>query len=270
MQKPPQPSHVDIASEPASAAGQPARANGKARRGGSWWGWLACFLAGAIVGGAIAHFGLQSSAQHAAQAKILGYQQDVAALRGRLDLSDKQSAALEGRLLIEESTRRGLETSLRQLQEELGHAKDTLAFYEQLMPPGPKGAISIRALDIERLGPNLRYRLLLMRSGSSGQPFQGKLQFVASGLLQGEPASLTLSPQLVPPAGQGAASVADQATAPDAGSEPDFLDVGFSDFQRSSGVLVVPPDFEPEAVTVNVLEGQKLRVSRSVELTAPQ
>lgn len=187
-------------------------------------------------------------------------------MRGRLKMADSATAALEGRLLVEESTRRGLETTLGTLQAEFGRAQDSLAFYEQLIPPGPNGAVTIRALDIERTGPHLRYRVLLMRSGSHDKPFQGSLQFLADGRLDGQKASASLLPITVQGTdGDGASSkeaVQVDAAKPEAG----LMAVEFADFQRSSGVLGLPPGFVPESVTINVLEGRTLRTSRSVDL----
>src|SRR3546814_19832949 len=71
-----------------------------------------------------------------------------------------EADALEGKLAVEESTRKGLEASLQALQSELGRARDQLAFFDQLLPPGPKGAVSIRALEVEHLGPTLQYKEL--------------------------------------------------------------------------------------------------------------
>lgn len=244
-------------------------------------GILAAALLGALAGGGLVHFALESPALEAAHVRAQEYEQELAAVRGHLQQASSSAAALEGRLLVEESTRRGLETTLRTLQDELGRAKDTLAFYEQLIPPGPKGALTIRALDIEQAGPHLRYRLLLMRSGSNDKPFQGSLQFLAQGRLDGEDVTVPLSP-IVMQADQGEtlgqsgpgqdsghpeASIADEKAAFSAeDTSADLMVVEFADFQRGSGLLGLPAGFEAESVTVNVLEGRALRTSRSVKL----
>ena len=216
---------------------------------------LVIFFVGLAAGAAGLHLGLERPALDAAHSRIQQYDQDLAALRTRLNDATTAAAALEGRLLVEESTRRGLESSLRAAQDELGQTRNTIAFYEQLMPPGPNGAISVRALDIEWVGPNLRYRMLLMRSGSNDKPFRGELQFFAEGRLDGQETRIPLLPTVIQPARE---QVAEDGS--------DVLAVEFSDFQRSSGFLGLPEGFVPESVTVNVLEGRALRVSRSVEL----
>ncbi len=214
-------------------------------------------MLGVAAGAAGVYFALERPALDAAHERIEQNDQDLAALRGRLDESLNALAVLEGRFLVEESTRRGLETSLRTAQAELGRAQDTIAFYEQLMPPGPSGAVSIRALDVERSGPHLNYRLLLMRSGASDKPFQGVLKFRAAGRVDGKETTVELQAITVP----GTDSSANEA---------DPLGLEFTEFQRSSGVLGLPPGFDPKSVTVDVLEGRTLRVSRSIELPGAQ
>ena len=90
---------------------------------------------------------------------------------------------LRNELTIERSARAELEKNLAQLQVELGRSKDHLAFYEQLLPPGPQGSIALRAVELERNGANLNYRVLLMRSGKPGERVNARLQFVAAGML---------------------------------------------------------------------------------------
>jgi hypothetical protein len=242
---------------------------------------LSCVLAGVgllllggFLGGAWVHIGVKGPALDAAIARVDQYQQDLAAMRARLDESQNAAAALEARLLVEESTRRGLESSLRAVQTELGQARDTLAFYEELHPPGPSGAVTVRALDVAQAGPHLKYRLLVMRSGGSDKPFRGELKFRAEGTAGGERVVVELRPAVQPPIAPGddGSSGAD-AAAPgktSAESGPDPLTLEFMEFQRSSGLLALPEDFEPSSVTVDVLEGRNLRASRSVDLPGTQ
>src|SRR5690606_13747977 len=93
--------------------------------------------------------------------------------------------ALQGKFLVEESTRKSLEVTLQETQAELGRARDQLAFFDRLLPPGPNGSISIRALDFEPRGPTLLYKVLLMRNAPGAEPFAGRLQFIAKGVAAG-------------------------------------------------------------------------------------
>lgn len=218
---------------------------------------LIAILCGAVVGGAIVYFLFERPALEAAQARAQAYEQELISVRGQLMQANSLVAALEGRLQVEESTRRGLETVMSALQGDLGKAQDSLAFYEQLIPPGPQGAVTIRALDFERIGPHLSYRLLLMRSGSNDKPFQGSLQFMAQGSAAGEEVSVPLFTATKQAEGEGSGD-----------SGTDSIPLEFSDFQRNSGLLRLPPGLELKSVTLNVLEGDTLRTSRSVELPA--
>lgn len=228
-------------------------------------GLLMGLLVGVLLGGAAAYFyarelyrpqdavvisARQAEAQEEAmrqQATQLRYTQ------GQLDTAD-------GELVIERSARQELETQLHAAQEEIGRVRDQLAFYEQLLPPGPEGSVDIRSVQIDRNGAGLRYKVLLMRSGRSGAaPFTGTLRFQATGTLKGETVTVDLAPMQVK-AESGPVAATGESTA--AAS----LALQFDQYQRSQGMLAVPEGFVPESVTVSVLEGETVRASRSVKL----
>ena len=89
-------------------------------------------------------------------------------------------------LLTERAMRVELEKILANVQLELGRTQDQLAFFEDLLPPGPQGALDIRAVDVRQHAEGLHYRVLLMRSGKATKPFVGALQFVAKGYCRGD------------------------------------------------------------------------------------
>ncbi|MBP6020863.1 MAG: hypothetical protein KA735_15360 [Burkholderiaceae bacterium] len=189
--------------------------------------------------------------------------QQVEQLQHELLLSEGNLIQVQAKLdvvlanvAVEASTRKALETTLQDTQAELGQVRDQLAFFNQLFPPGPAGAVSIRALDIQQAGPNLQYRALLMRSGATGTHFKGQMQFVAKGLQDGKAVKIDLQ----------AAQMAIQAETSlnDAGFPLDF-----DQFQRSGGLLSLPTGFIAQTITLNILEGSTVRVSRTVSLPAP-
>lgn len=174
-------------------------------------------------------------------------------LRGQLDTAD-------GELVIERSARQELETQLHAAQAEIGRVRDQLAFYEQLLPPGPEGTVDIRGAQIDREGGGLRYKVLLMRSGrNGGTPFAGALRFQATGVLKGETVTVDLAPMQVKAEAGPVTATGDSTTAAS-------LALQFDQYQRSQGILAVPEGFVPESVTVSVLEGETVRASRSVKL----
>lgn len=230
----------------------------------SWvWFWLLLVLLfGAAAGYFTAGFANPDIAAQYRQLKsqfeivMAQYQHDHLVLQDRMD-------ALRGQMLVEESTRKSLEATLQATQDELGRTRDQLAFFDRLLPPGPNGSINVRALDFERRGPTLLYKVLLMRNAPGGDAFAGQMQFVADGVVNGKPTRLTLEPAKAASAEEAAADVSD-AHAPGPGHEP--LALRFEQFQRSEGLLDLPEGFEPRSVTLNVLEGKTLRTTRKVNL----
>jgi hypothetical protein len=178
---------------------------------------------------------------------------DVSFLRSQLDTS-------EGERAVDRAARLGLEEQLKALQDDVGQLHDRLAFYEQLLPAGPEGTISVRGLDLERVTQGLRYRILLMRSGRPGAAaFSGALQFLAQGVREGKDVTIVLSPLH---SSDGQVAVAADAKK----SEGDRIALSFDQYQRDQGVLAVPMDFVPVSITANVLEGNVVRASRTVKL----
>jgi hypothetical protein len=167
-------------------------------------------------------------------------------------------------LTIEQAARAELEKSLAALQEELGRSRDHLAFYEQLLPPGPQGVIALRAVELEKQDQTLAFRVLLMRSGKPGERFNGRLQFVATGLKDGKEVTAVLEPsQRVLNAGTSKTPL---NTLGAATQGEDSLKLSFDQFQRSQGVLALPSDFQPTSVVVSILSGEIVLASRKVDL----
>lgn len=183
---------------------------------------------------------------------------------GQVTAANAATQQLRNELTIEKAARAELEKSLAGLQEELGRTQDHLAFYEQLLPPGPQGAIALRAVELERQDQTLAFRVLLMRSGKPGERFNGRLQFVASGVKDGQEVSAVLQPsQRVANAG---ASKSPLNTLGAATQGEDSLKLSFDQFQRSQGVLALPTDFQPTSVVVSILSGEIVLASRKVDL----
>lgn len=189
-----------------------------------------------------------------------------AAIRGELEAQLREvqvrSEQLRSELTIERSARAELEKNLKQLQLELGLSKDHLAFYEQLLPPGPQGSIAVRAAELERNGVNLNYRVLLMRSGKPGERVNARLQFVASGVLGDKAVEVKLLPlQAVPDQNIASSTLSGGTT-----DVSDSLKLSVEQFQRRQGVLAVPSGLKVKFVTLQVLDGDIVLASRRVDL----
>ncbi|HTM79121.1 MAG TPA: DUF6776 family protein [Devosia sp.] len=88
-------------------------------------------------------------------------------------------------------------------------------------------------------------------------PFKGLMQFVAKGSQQGKAVKISLQAATQP---NGGASGGDAAA--------NSLELNFEQFQRSGGLLSLPEGFTPQSITLNVLEGDTVRLSRTVNLPA--
>lgn len=223
--------------------------------------------AGALVGAYVA--GRPGNEDLALQLKSERVARSQAALDWEVQLqaAARRAEQVQGELGVERAARIELERSLRNAEKDLGQMRDKLAFYEQLLPPGPQGSIDVRAFEVQHQAGALSFRVLLMRSGKPGDRFSGSLQFVANGLRGGQSETVVLMPlqaqikaaeRGAAPAGQGGTRSADQA--------PDVLKLEFDQFQRGQGLLAVPEGFTPQTVTVRVVEGDIILASRRVDL----
>lgn len=229
-------------------------------RGGGFSVWLVrglsrlvLLLVVFVVGALAMHFGMhaeQGAEIQAQRARIESLQAELS--RAQADLAAQRSAAE-----VQAGTQRVLQDKNAELQQELGRTRDQLAFYEQLIPPGPAGAVAVRAFDIQEDGEFLRYRVLLTRNAApQAEPFKGRMRFVANGVSQGKAVKIELSPPVAPAAGEVAAS------AP--GADP--LALVFDQFQRSTGVLQRVPDLSIQSVRLEILEGDTVRASQDADL----
>lgn len=194
----------------------------------------------------------QSEQIQLAMQNLKGSQQSLQQIQSEFEV-------LRGQLILEESTRKGLEKSLLATQTELAQTREQLAFYEQLLPPGPSGSVTVRALDISKRGDLLEYKVLLQRNAPEGKAFSGRLQFQLTGRQDGKTVKIDLSPSSGP----------DSVLAESSLEQIDPLILNFNQFQRAMGWLALPQGFEPTALTLNVLEGNVIRASRQEKIAQP-
>ncbi|ANN80703.1 hypothetical protein BAU07_22650 [Bordetella flabilis] len=213
----------------------------------------------------------------------------AAALRARLEQAETQQQALRGQLVtadaelaIERAARRALEDNLSALQVQAGQLRDRVAFYDQLLPAGPAGTVSIRAVEMTRVPAGLRYRVLLMRSARPGlPPFTGALHFMATGTLVGKDVRIPLAAlQAAPdvpvavaidtPADSrrpGAETLEQPGIAAQAASAPITslpastpepmaagVPVQVDQYLSTEGMLALPEGFSPSSADVNVVQ----------------
>lgn len=167
---------------------------------------------------------------------------------------------------------------IERLSDEVTHLTGELAFYEEMIPAGPDGTLSLRAFEAHQEGMYINFKLLLSVSGRGLQePFSGRLRFTAKGERDGEEQTIELYPAVVP----SVESVADEdsfiGSIVQGGGElkvvdlkvPEMspmLELNFTRIQRREGLLVIPFGFTPKEITLNVLEGNSVKLSKVVEL----
>lgn len=167
--------------------------------------------------------------------------------------------AAQGQLTVEQSAKEHLAEQLVAAQQDVGMLQQNLAFFEQLIPENSKpAAISIRSMEVARQGDALRYHVLVMRNRPSDEEFSGSLEFSATGTKDGSGATISLE------TAENASISGNTANAASTASDPTILK--FQQYQRASGLLAIPPGFEPESVTVRVLEGKSVRSEHTIGL----
>ncbi len=177
---------------------------------------LLVLVVGLVIGGEFMYVAQRDrEGETAAPEAMQAMQAQLDQRAGDLQFVRRQLDVAEGELAVERSMRENLTKQVGSQLDELGTLRDRLSFYEQLLPPGPGGVVSVRGLEFDRTAEGLRYRVLLMRSARSGSPpFMGSLQFVAEGTQDGHPKTLVLSLlRPVNPAASGAAPAAGSASA---------------------------------------------------------
>ncbi|MEI8400635.1 MAG: hypothetical protein WCG12_07495 [Alcaligenaceae bacterium] len=158
---------------------------------GRAYAWVICGgLSLFVLGGLLVAGMLQGPSTSAQQLRLrterAALQQERSELETERTQATSQFNQAQRALLTERATRLELEKILASLQLELGRTQDQLAFFEDLLPPGPRGAVDIRAVDVRPHAEGLHYRVLLMRSGKATRHFVGALQFVAKGYCLGD------------------------------------------------------------------------------------
>ncbi|WP_066632279.1 DUF6776 family protein [Bordetella sp. H567] len=220
-------------------------------------GVLATLVMAAILAGVIVLFQPAGADGPAMQARLAALQAraeqgqaDIQALRGQLAASDAD-------LAVERAARRGLEDNVAALQVQAGQLRDRLAFYDQLLPAGPAGTLSIRAVEFTHVPAGLRYRVLLMRSARPGlAPFVGSLRFVATGMREGVQVRLTLAPLQTAPA-PGAGVIPDTAPAtPQAPSSETGKTVTEAPTGYPANMATEAPSRDADAIGAGTLPGR--------------
>lgn len=230
---------------------------------------------GIAIGGVAVHY-YDRAAWQKAQEAIVAEQQST--IRQAVAQSEVNTQALQQRIdelevkaLLDQSMIDRYTKENTKLHDELSGVKRDLEFYEQFLPSGPSGGVSIRSLDMVFEGAMLSYKLLLSRQKNGEAFFNGRLQFLAKGKLNGQVETVELVPAVMNTENTLAVP-SDSSDAQKLLKDKDtntILSLQFERWQQAKGNLVLPTGFEPEEVTMNVLEGKHVRASKTVIFEAP-
>ena len=119
---------------------------------------------------------------------------EVALLRSEREREVSVANTSDSLLKTEKAAQDKLAQQLKQVEADNLALKSDLGFFERLLPAGPAEGLAIRALHAEAKVPGqLRYQLLLMRSGRNLPEFSGHYEITLAGTMDGRPWSLALS-----------------------------------------------------------------------------
>lgn len=167
---------------------------------------------------------------------------------------------------------------IERLGEEVNRLNNELVFYEEMIPAGPDGVVSLRSFEARQEGRYISFKVLLSISGrEASQAFSGRLQFTATGEKDGEEQTIDLYPEVLPlegPTLDGESLIPNIVqNKPDSGGVDlktaqmnPILELNFSRIQRREGLLGIPFGFSPKSITVKVLEGNSVKLSKMIEL----
>ncbi|MBL8387213.1 MAG: hypothetical protein JNK17_03160 [Hydrogenophaga sp.] len=161
----------------------------------------------------------------------------------REDLGKAQSIAntSDSLLTAEKAAQEQLVLQIRQLQADNQNLRTDLGFFERLIPGTGSDALSIRGLQIEKVGASqLRWQVLMIQAEKNAPEFKGQLDISFAGTVDGKPWA------------------AQQAAAPE--------NVTIRGYLRQEGLVDVPPQAVVKTVTAKILQGGAVKVLHTIKL----
>lgn len=129
-----------------------------------------------------------------AKAELTRLRNEAAQLREERDKAQSIANTADSLLKAERAAQERLAAQLRQAEAEAMSLKADLGFFERLLPAaGQTEGLNIRGFQLDTESPgHWRYQVLVMQSGKSSAPFNGRYELQLSGTLDGKPWSLGL------------------------------------------------------------------------------
>jgi len=184
-------------------------------------------------------------------------QQELMALRDRVDELDKESAQLrafvnagESTLQIERTAQQQLARQVKTLEEENARLKEDMAFFENLaVADGKDAGFSLNRLRVEpdSVPGQYRYRVLAAaQGGKKEREFKGNIQLLVA-VQQDSKSAMMIFP-----------------AANDTNRQR--YNISFKHFQRVDGTFNLPPGARIASVEVRLMQDGVMRATQSVTL----
>lgn len=144
------------------------------------------------------------------------------------------SQTAQSQSLADQAAQDELARQMRVLQQENGRLKQDLAFFQSAIPKGGvKGGLALRRFEAQRIAPTqVRWQALVVQPIKNAEPWQGTLNIVLSGELDGQP--WTQSPVAGP------------------------TRVSLIQFVRLEGVMTIPPEAKLLSISAKLLKDQRV------------
>ncbi len=174
-------------------------------------------------------------------AQLSSVHAELALVKGERDKAQSIANTADALVTAEKASHASLLTQSRQLEIENRSLRDDLGFFEKLIPANGVEGLAIRGLQAElQNGSTLKWQLLVIQSGKGQAEFNGRLELIFSGVLNGKPWSATLP------------------------GEPPAIKV--RQYGRIGGQFELPAQVVVKGVSVKVMDGATMRATQSIKL----
>ena len=196
------------------------------------------FLLAALIGGyLLLEYGQYRGGfnRGAATRQVDQLNSDITALSAENDRLRERIALLETSLQVDHEAYNQVEETLGDLQQEIQEQREELAFYRGIVsPPDGTTGLRIREFELSSMPQSSLYRvrLVLVQASKHDRRVSGVVSLTVDGARNGMPVSYALADLM-----------------PDSGKPLDFSFRYFQDIERD---LVLPSDFVPDRVNVEV------------------
>lgn len=175
-----------------------------------------------------------------AEAEVDRLRAEVSQLREDLDKAQSIANTSDSVLTAEKAVQEQLMLQIRQLQTDNQNLRTDLGFFERLIPGTGSDALSVRGLQVEKVGEGqLKWQVLMIQAEKNAPEFKGQLEVTFAGTLDGKPWTAL------------------QATTP----QP----VVIKGYLRLEGLVDVPPQAVVKTVTAKILQSGAVKVLHTIK-----